>query len=127
MKLAAAYIRRSTTSATLQGETFEGQRRHIGEFARRNGYKIVKWYEDSASGLDVRKRPSFLQILEDARAGEAGFRYLLCYDVSRYGRFSPDEAAYFRHELRRCGVETVFSAEKLLGIEIPLPKPRSRR
>jgi len=43
------------------------------------------------------------------------FSFILCYDISRFGRLDNDEAGYWRHEFRKHGVEVVYAVENLQG------------
>ena len=115
--IAAAYVRRSRKDAMDEAESIEGQRRHITRFAKRHGYSIVAWYQDLGSGAEVGGRKAFLQMLSDAQRNRFGFRYIICYDVARFGRLRSDEAAHYRYLLRKAGVEVVYSAEALAGNE----------
>ena len=115
VKLAVGYLRKSTEDEGRQVESFEGQEREISRYAEANGYAIVKWYRESYTGTEVKRRKVFLEMLADARTKAINFGYVLCYDISRFGRLDNDEAGYYRHEFRKHGVEVVYAVENLQG------------
>ena len=115
VKLAVMYIRKSTEDEARQIESFEGQQREIMKYAEEYGYTVIKPYRESYTGTEVKRRKVFLQMLEDARSKEINFNYILCYDISRFGRLDNDEAGYYRHEFRKYGVEVIYVTENLQG------------
>src|SRR5207244_3321583 len=53
------------------------------------------------------------QLLNDVESGCTGFRAILVYDVSRWGRFQDaDESAYYEYVCRRAGIEVRYCAEQ---------------
>ena len=69
-------------------------------------------FTDDRSGLDTERRSGFRGLLEmcsDPRRGEADV--VLVYDVSRFSRLEPDEAAYHEHTLKRAGVRVIYTHE----------------
>ena len=115
VKLAAGYLRKSTEEENRQVESFDGQRREVEKYAKANGYAVVKWYQEAYTGTEVKRRKVFLQMLEDAKTKNVNFNYILCYDISRFGRLDNDEAGYYRHEFRKHGVEVIYVVENLQG------------
>lgn len=115
VKLAVMYLRKSTEDEARQIESFEGQQREIEKYAEECGYTIIKPYKESYTGTEVKRRKVFLQMLEDARSKAINFNYILCYDISRFGRLDNDEAGYYRHEFRKYGVEVIYVTENLQG------------
>jgi site-specific DNA recombinase len=112
-KNAVAYLRRSTDR---QDQSIGDQRRAIERHAGERGFTIVREYVDDAiSGADTAARKAFLTMIEAAQRRDAPFRYVLVYDVSRFGRTNNDEAGYYRHLLTKAGVEIVYIAEGLRG------------
>ena len=55
-----------------------------------------------------------MKLIKDAQNGRR-FGYILCYDVSRFGRVETDEAGYYRHLLSKAGVEVKYVAEGFHG------------
>ncbi len=109
---AAVYLRRSTDR---QEQSIGDQRDAIERYAEQNGYEIVDEYVDDAiSGADTESRKAFLKLIEDAQNGRR-FDFILCYDVSRFGRVETDEAGHYRFLLSQAGVEVVYVAEGFHG------------
>jgi DNA invertase Pin-like site-specific DNA recombinase len=115
IKLAVGYLRKSSEEDSRQVESFAGQEREITKFAEANGYAIVKWYREAYTGTEVKRRKVFTEMVADAKTQNVNFNYILCYDISRFGRLDNDEAGYYRHEFRKHGVEVVYVSENLQG------------
>ena len=82
---AAAYVRMSTEH---QQYSTENQLDRIKEYAARRGIEIVRVFEDAGkSGLSVRGRESLQKMIAEVETGNADFKCILAYDVSRWGRF----------------------------------------
>ena len=107
---AAQYLRMSTAS---QPHSLAQQAATISAYAQGKGYEITKTYQDAAvSGIDVKKRPAFRQLLAAVLGGCAEFEVILVYDVSRWGRFQdPDEAAHYEYLCGQEGVRIEYCAE----------------
>jgi len=113
--IAVGYLRRSTDR---QEQSIPDQRRVIEAFAAEHDLRIVRFYTDDAiSGTSTAERPAFQQMIADARAGADGPRFsrVIVYDVKRFGRIDNDEAGYYRHLLRSCGVEVMYASENFSG------------
>lgn len=109
---AVGYLRRSTDR---QEQSIPDQKRAVEAYAAEHGMRITRLYVDDAiSGTSVAKRPAFQEMVADAQAGR-GFRYVLVYDVKRFGRLDNDEAGYYRHVLRQAGVEVCYASENFTG------------
>jgi len=109
MTAAYALFRRSRSHQDL---SIEEQRQAVRAWAADHDYRIVREFSDDASGLDTARRREFLALLElcaDPKRREADV--VLCYDVSRFSRLDPDEAAYHEHSLRRAGVQILYTHE----------------
>lgn len=103
-KPAVGYIRMSTDK---QEDSPEQQRAEIVKLAKREGYDILRWYEDHGiSGAKTHKRQRFVQMVRDAEE-QRDFRAILCWDQDRFGRFDSIEAGEWVSPLRRAGVELV--------------------
>jgi DNA invertase Pin-like site-specific DNA recombinase len=83
------------------------------EFAVRHGMEIVATYADEGkSGLTLHRRTELQRLLADVRSGNAGWRAILVYDVTRWGRFQdPDESAFYEWACKRAGYPIVYTAE----------------
>src|SRR3954465_3986446 len=91
---AAQYVRMSTD---LQQYSIENQKIAIKDYAARHGFLVTCTYEDAGrSGVVLKRRPGLCKLLQDVTKGEVGYKAILVYDVSRWGRFQDiDEAAYW--------------------------------
>ncbi|MBC8044645.1 MAG: recombinase family protein [Rhizobacter sp.] len=106
LKPAAGYVRCSTE---MQTDSPEQQRKEIEAFAKAGGYVIADWFVDfGKSGTTFQQRPEFLR-LQKAVEMKPVFRYVICYDESRWGRaIDTDESTYWRFHFRKFGVEVVL-------------------
>src|SRR5258706_6049046 len=81
----AQYLRMSTEH---QQYSLENQSSAIQKYAESHDFEVVRTYSDAAkSGLVLRRRTGLQQLLQDAVGGGSGYRAILVYDVSRWGRF----------------------------------------
>ena len=106
---AYALYRRSRAHQDL---SIEEQRQEIGRWATQHGYEIVQEFADDRSGLDTSRRRGFLALLDlcsDSRRRVADV--VLVYDVSRFSRLEPDEAAFHEFTLRQAGVRVMYTHE----------------
>jgi DNA invertase Pin-like site-specific DNA recombinase len=110
---AVGYLRRSTDR---QEQSIGDQRKAIEHYALEQGFELLDFYVDDAiSGTTAEQRKAFLRLIEDASAEKCPFRYVLVYDIKRFGRLDNDEAGYYRFQLRRSGVEIVYVSEGFNG------------
>jgi DNA invertase Pin-like site-specific DNA recombinase len=107
---AAQYLRMSTDH---QQYSLDNQADAIAQYATLHGFQVVKTYSDPAkSGLRLKNRPGLKQLLRDVVEGQSGFRAVLVYDVSRWGRFQDmDEAAHYEYLCKSSGVPIHYCAE----------------
>ena len=54
-------------------------------------------------------------MIRDAESPSRQFGIIIVYDVKRFGRIDNDEAGYYRHRLRLCGVEIRYVSENFNG------------
>ena len=108
---AAQYLRKSTED---QQYSIANQRIRIQEYANSHGFNITKTYEDPGkSGVIIKHRKGLSALLKDVVGGEANFRVILVYDVSRWGRFqNPDEAAHYEFLCASSGIPLHYCAEQ---------------
>lgn len=106
----AQYLRMSTEH---QQYSLENQALAIQKYADTNGFKVVRTYSDAAkSGLVLKRRAGLRQLLQDVASGNAGYRFILVYDVSRWGRFQDaDESAHYEFLCKLAGVPVHYCAE----------------
>src|SRR5262245_1801371 len=87
----AGYLRMSSVK---QETRIADQKKEILEYAQKRGYRVVRWYEDEGvSGWKSAQRHGFQKLIADAEDGE--FRGVICWDQSRFSRFSPMEANHY--------------------------------
>jgi DNA invertase Pin-like site-specific DNA recombinase len=102
--LAVGYVRRSTDK---QEASIEDQTAAVAAFAADRGYAVLRWYtDDGVSGDDTERRHGFQRMLADAQA-RRDFGVIICWDQSRFGRFTPQEAGHWTYLFSRAGVGLV--------------------
>jgi DNA invertase Pin-like site-specific DNA recombinase len=85
MKKALGYIRVSSKAQATDGAGLEDQRDAITEWAARNGYEIVGWFEDRVTGeLPWDKRPAMRSLVE--RLAVNGIDAVLVHQLDRVAR-----------------------------------------
>jgi DNA invertase Pin-like site-specific DNA recombinase/DNA-binding winged helix-turn-helix (wHTH) protein len=108
---AAQYVRMSTEN---QEFSIANQEAVIQEYAQRHGFVVVSTYSDSGkSGVTIKHRKELRRLLHDVTSGDAQFKTILVYDVSRFGRFQDvDEAAHYEFLCRSAGIPVCYCAEQ---------------
>ena len=100
---AVGYIRMSTDR---QEHSPERQRSEIQNLADREGYRIIRWYEDHGlTGTESANRPEFQKLLRDAQRG--CFEAILLHEQSRFSREDIFDVMLHWRLLREAGVEIV--------------------
>src|SRR5579872_7042976 len=107
---AVQYLRMSTEH---QQYSPENQSTAIQKYADAHGFDIVRTYSDAAkSGVALKRRAGLRQLLQDVVSGNAEFRAILVYDVSRWGRFQDtDESAHYEFVCKSAAVPVHYCAE----------------
>jgi len=107
---AAQYLRMSTEH---QQYSLDNQSMAIQHYASTHGFTVMQTYTDAArSGVVLRRRSGLRQLLKDVVGGNADYRAVLVYDVSRWGRFQDsDEAAHYEFLCKSAGVPVHYCAE----------------
>lgn len=107
---AVAYVRMSTDH---QKYSIGNQLDVIEDYANRNNFEITEVFSDEGkSGVQLKGRDSAIRLFDRIKNGEAAFKHLLVYDVSRWGRFqNPDEAAHHEYECNQGGICVHYCAE----------------
>ena len=68
----------------MQEFSITNQEAAIAALATRFGYRVVRKYSDAGrSGVSARNRPGLRKLLSDVVSGNADFKAILVYDVSR--------------------------------------------
>ena len=111
---AAQYVRMSTEH---QQYSIANQTDAIRRYAQDHHMQVVRTYEDSStSGLTLNKRGGLRQLLDDVESGNADYRVILVYDVSRWGRFQDtDESAFYEYRCRKTKIEVHYCAESFVN------------
>ncbi len=110
---AVGYVRRSTDR---QEQSIGDQKKALELYAQENGLSLSQFYVDDAiSGTSTVGRRAFQRMLTDAQKPSRPFDCIIVYDVKRFGRVDNDEAGYYRHLLRKHGVEVVYISENFNG------------
>jgi DNA invertase Pin-like site-specific DNA recombinase len=107
---AAQYLRMSTDQ---QEFSITNQAAAIALYAQAKGIEIVRTYQDPGkSGVSLKQRNGLRDLLADVVSGNANYKVILVYDVSRWGRFQDaDEAAHYEFLCRDAGVQVRYCAE----------------
>ena len=103
MENAWAFYRRSTDKQEL---SIEDQRRECHAFAVSRGWQISREFKPTngyASGLSIERDSSFQEMVRLAETRAHGVRYLVVYDVSRFGRLASDEKIYWEQRFKKHG------------------------
>ncbi len=112
-RAAVGYVRRSTDR---QEQSIPDQKRAIEEYLDDHDLRLLRFYVDDAiSGTSTIGRRAFLDMIADAKRRSCDFRFVVVYDVKRFGRVDNDEAGYYRHILRTEGVEIIYVSENFTG------------
>jgi len=108
---AVAYARMSTDH---QKYSTENQLDIIRNYTTARGLQILRVFEDSGrSGLRLDGREALQNLMAEVRTGQADFKAILVYDVSRWGRFQDaDEGAYHEHVCSRAGIRVHYCGEQ---------------
>src|SRR5207245_11638959 len=63
--------------------------------------------------LRIDGRSALKELIAVVQSGQAGFKVILVYDVSRWGRFQDaDESAYYEYICKRAGISVQYCAEQ---------------
>ena len=110
-EIVTAYARVST-SKMEQAESQERQEEYYKDYIkRRNDWVYRDLYADPGlSATRAEKRPGFMRMIEDARAGL--FNRILVKGLSRFARNTVDALTYIRL-LKEWGVAVVFESENI--------------
>ena len=100
-------------STDLQQYSTANQRAAIQKFAAEHGMTIVRSFiDDGKSGVGIQRRDALQDLIRTVESGQADFRTILVYDVSRWGRFQdPDEAAFYEYRCIRANITVQYCAE----------------
>ena len=83
---AVTYYRHSAQDR--QENSIPIQREQVRQWAERHGVDVIHEFEDAGkSGLNAEGRPGFTTMMNDWVKQRKDFAYVICLDVSRWGRF----------------------------------------
>jgi len=107
----AQYVRMSTED---QQYSIANQEAAIQLYAEGHGFSVVSTYADAGkSGIAIKHRKGLRQLLHDVTSGQARYKVILVYDVSRWGRFQDvDEAAHYEFLCKIAGIPVRYCAEQ---------------
>jgi DNA invertase Pin-like site-specific DNA recombinase len=108
---AAVYVRMSTED---QQYSIANQKAAIQIYAESHGLIVVSTYADAGkSGVAIKHRKELRRLLHDVTSGQAQYKTILVYDVSRWGRFQDvDEAAHYEFLCKSAGIPVRYCAEQ---------------
>ncbi|MBR4538475.1 MAG: recombinase family protein [Clostridia bacterium] len=114
-KKVAAYARVSTLTEA-QEESYETQvHYYTGLIQSTEGWSLAGIYADQGiTGTSAAKRPEFLRMIEDAKAGKINI--ILCKSISRFSR-NFVEAQKYVHALKAVNVEVRFEKEGISSFD----------
>lgn len=98
------------SSAAQREASIEQQRNEAQEFAKKNGYTIIKEFEDKAITGTTIDRPGLQYMLYEAKRMRPA--YLILYKMDRLSREVHD-SFFIDSKLRECGVQIITIAEVL--------------
>lgn len=107
---AVAYYRHSAQDRQLNSIPI--QRDQVREWADKNGVEIIHEFSDAGkSGLNAEGRPAFTELMDQWVKQRRDFSYILCLDVSRWGRFQDiDLSAQFSAECKKHGKQVIYTS-----------------
>ncbi len=106
---AVAYYRHSAQDR--QENSIAIQQEQVQQWARENGVEIIYEFEDRGkSGLTAEGRDAFNEMMENWVTQRNDFDFVLCLDVSRWGRFQDiDLSATYSAECKRHGKQVIYT------------------
>ena len=105
---AVAYYRHSAQDR--QENSISIQQEQVREWAEKAGIAIIEEFADAGkSGLNAEGRPAFTRMMEEWVKQRYDFTYVLCLDVSRWGRFQDiDLSAQYSAECKKHGKQVIY-------------------
>jgi DNA invertase Pin-like site-specific DNA recombinase len=103
MEKAWAFYRRSTDKQEL---SIDDQRRECRAYAMARGWTIIREFVPAngfASGLSIERDSAFQEMIRLAELRSHDVRFLVVYDVSRFGRLVTDEKIYWEQRFKKHG------------------------
>jgi len=106
---AVAYYRHSAQDR--QENSIPIQKDQVREWADKNGVEIIEEFADAGiSGLTAEDRPAFTEMMDEWVKERNDFDYVLCLDVSRWGRFQDiDLSAQYSAECKKHKKQVIYT------------------
>jgi len=106
---AVAYYRHSAQDR--QENSIPIQQDQVRAWAKQHGVEIIREFCDAGrSGLNSEGRPAFTEMMEEWISKRHDFEYVLCLDVSRWGRFQDiDLSAQFSAICKKNGKQVIYT------------------
>ena len=106
---AVAYYRHSAQDR--QENSIPIQQNQVRKWAEEYCVDIIHEFADAGrSGLNAEGRPAFTEMMEEWVTKRGDFQYVLCLDVSRWGRFQDiDLSAQYSAECRKHGKQVIYT------------------
>lgn len=103
---------RVSTEHEAQISALENQLQWYDDQAKQhNNWNVIdKYIDEGITGTQAKKRPSFLQMIEDARQGK--FDLIVTREVCRFARNTVDTLTFTR-ELKNLGIEVYFVEDNI--------------
>jgi hypothetical protein len=107
-KQAVAYYRHSALDP--HENSIRNQRERVRRWADDSQIKIIHEFVDAGkSGLNAEGRPAFTEMMEEWVKNRSDFLYVICLDLSRWGRFRDiDLSAHYIAECLKYGKQVNF-------------------
>jgi DNA invertase Pin-like site-specific DNA recombinase len=101
-----SYIRESTKRQSNMGYRPEYQKKVIKSYCSRHSFEIVREFEDSGSGTEVKDRPNFSEMISFVKE-QGDVKFIVIQEVNRFFR-NADESSIFEKNLEEeCGIFVV--------------------
>lgn len=94
------------------GTSIPAQIKICKEYLNRNGYILYKTYIDEAKSALSTDRPSFQEMIEEAKKNQPPFEAIVIYSFSRFARNRLDSITY-KLLLRKKGIKVISVTEPL--------------
>ena len=106
---AVAYYRHSAQDR--QENSIPIQQEQVRQWADEHGIEIIREFADPGkSGLTAEGRPAFTEMMDQWVTQRHDFDYVLCLDVSRWGRFQDiDMSAQYSAECKKHGKQVIYT------------------
>jgi len=105
IKKVAIYARVSSDKQDVD-LSISAQLRAIRDYARNNGYEVIREFIDEAETGRTTARPAFREMISLARSPQKPFESILVWKYSRFARSREDSIVY-KAMLRKSGVQVV--------------------